>query len=38
VCQLRTDDADATAGSVQVSAGEHISLLALSLIVLRREN
>jgi isoamylase len=38
VCELRTDDTDATGGSVQVSAGEHISLPPLSLIVLRREN
>jgi isoamylase len=38
VCVLRTDETDATGGSVHVSAGEHVSLPALSLIVLRREN
>jgi glycogen operon protein len=37
VCELRTDDPD-PASDVQVSAGEHITVCALSLIVLRREN
>ena len=36
-CELRTDDPE-PGGAVQVSAGEHISLPALSLIMLRREN
>jgi glycogen operon protein len=36
-CELRTDAPDDGGGSVQVSAGEHITLPALSLVVLRRE-
>jgi isoamylase len=37
VCELRTDDPQ-TAGTTQVSAGEHITVCALSLVVLRRED
>jgi isoamylase len=37
VCQLRTHDPH-TDGTTQVSAGEHITVCAMSLIVLRREN
>jgi isoamylase len=37
VCELRTDD-PSNASTTQVSAGEHITVCALSLIVLRREN
>jgi isoamylase len=35
---LRTDDPDAEPGAVRASAGEHLSLPRLSLIVLQREN
>ena len=35
---LRTDDPDAEPGAVRASAGEHLSLPELSLIVLQREN
>ena len=34
--ELRTDDPDAEPGAVQVSAGEHVTVPALSMIVLRR--
>jgi isoamylase len=37
-CELRTDDPDAEQGTVQVSAGEHLTVPAISLILLRREN
>jgi isoamylase len=35
---LRTDDPEAEADAVQVSAGEHLTLPGLSLMLLRREN
>jgi isoamylase len=35
---LRTDDPDAEPGAVQASAGEHLTLPQLSLMVLQREN
>jgi glycogen operon protein len=37
-CELRTDEPDAEPGAVQVSAGEHLTVGAMSLILLRREN
>jgi glycogen operon protein len=37
-CELRTDVADTQPAVTQVSAGEHITVHALSLILLRREN
>ena len=37
-CELRTDAADTQAGDTQLSAGEHLTVSALSLILLRREN
>ena len=36
--ELRTDDPDAEPGAVQVSAGEHVTVPAMSMIVLRRAN
>jgi isoamylase len=36
--ELRTDDQDGADDAVQISAGEHLTVPALSLIVLRREN
>jgi len=35
-CELRTDDPEPDGGAVQVSAGEHMRLPALALIVLKR--
>ena len=35
---LRTDDPDAEPGAVRASAGEHLSLPRMSLMVLQREN